>query len=164
MKKFVLSASLIVLSISSAATAKSSAALKNVQELCALEEEETSESFNEIARVDIKTTESISDFFLNLVNIHLIEQQYTDKALSFEEVKALFGNQGDQGYNDLYITTFESRSTGNFYVEVKSYPGDNPYATIFNAQDGKILARNSDGSIALITKKGTVYCSDINGK
>lgn len=165
MKKIILFLSLIVISFADSAYAQKQAnSLKSLQELCVLEEPEDSNIFDQIVKVDIKEADSISDFLLKLVNKHLIQQQYTDKELTYDEVKALFSDRGEQGYNDLYIEVFGSRTSGNVYVEVKSYPGDNPYALIFDGYDGKVVASNQDDSISLITNKGLFNCQDLENK
>lgn len=162
MNKLFLTISLTLMSLSFADAAFAAPSnAKNLYELCVLEEEsEISNSFDVVQSIDIKQAQSISEFLLKLVNVHLIEEQYTEKVLSFQEVKKLFSNEGEQGYNDLYITAFGSKKTGNLYVEVKSYPGDNPYSLIFNAYDGKVVAKTQDGSVMLITNKGARYCGN----
>lgn len=163
MNKLFLATALTLMSLSFADAAFAAPSnAKNLYELCVLEEEESeiSKSFDVVQSIDIKQTQSISEFLLKLVNVHLIEEQYTEKSLSFQEVKKLFSNDGEQGYNDLYITAFGSKKTGNLYVEVKSYPGDNPYALIFNAYEGKVVAKIQDGSVMLVTNKGARYCGN----
>jgi hypothetical protein len=113
--------------------------------------------------LDIKNINSLTDFQLKLVNQHLIEQEYTPKALSFAEIKALFSKDGEEEYNDLYIITLKFKKTGKSYIEVKSYPGDNPYGLIFEAQTGKLVAMNGDDSISLLTEHGgQVSCYDLS--
>lgn len=162
MKKILLNSALVLTSIffTDAALAKGTD-LANLKELCVIENgEELSQTFDVYQFIDIKKEQSLSYFFLKLVNVHLLEQKYSEKVLNFSEIKALFSHQGEQGYNDLYITFFGSKTTGNQYVEVKSYPGDNPYAQIFDARNGKIVAHNADGSITLLTRNGLVNCGN----
>ncbi|MGZ3782343.1 MAG: hypothetical protein ACXVCY_16955 [Pseudobdellovibrionaceae bacterium] len=162
MKTMILLSLTVFSFVGSVALAQNSNSLENLEELCLLEQpSENSNFFKEIVKIDLKTTDSISDFYLKLVNFHLIKEQYTDKQLSLNEVKALFSPTGEQGYNDLYITKFISKNSGNIYVEVKSYPGDNPYSLIFNGHTGDVVASNEDDSITLTTNKGTVNCLDI---
>ncbi|MGZ3818883.1 MAG: hypothetical protein ACXVCU_19575 [Bdellovibrio sp.] len=148
--------------IGSVALAQNSNSFENLKELCLLEQpSENSNFFKEIVKLDIKTTDNISEFYLKLVNVHLIKEQYTDRPLSLNEVKSLFRANGAQSYNDLYITEFVSKNSGNIYIEVISYPGDNPYALIFNGHTGNVVASNEDDSITLATDKGPLNCLDI---
>lgn len=133
-------------------------------ELCQLEAEDGSEvAYEEVESLDIKKITSLTEFQLNLVNQHLLEREYTSKALSFAEIKALFSKGGQEEYNDLSIITMKFKTTGKLYVEVKSYPGDNPYGLIFEAQTGKLVAMNGDDSIYLFTQHGDqVSCYDLS--
>ena len=133
-------------------------------ELCQLEAEEGSKvDYEEVESLDIREVKSLTDFQLNLVNQHLLEREYTSQALSFAEIKALFGKGGQEEYNDLAIITMKFNKTSKLYIEVKSYPGDNPYGLIFEAQTGKLVGMNGDDSIYLFTQSGDqVSCYDLS--
>lgn len=162
MKNIFLNAAFVMTSILvSVTTLAKENELENLKELCVIEDgEEISQTFKVYQFIDVKKERSLSSSLLNLVNIHLLEQNYTDQSLSFREIKALFSGQGEQGYNDLYVTFFGSETTGNQYVEVKSYPGDNPYGQIFDAGNGEIVAHNADGSLTLVTDQGPFTCGN----
>lgn len=127
--------------------------------LCDMEAEETTQ-LQMIQELNIKSKKvtSLSPFLLDLVNKHLIAIQYTTEAMSFNEIKMAF-TKGEEKHNDLYINTMKSFS-GKYYVEVKSYPGDNPYAHYFDAQ-GKLVGLQEDSTLSLIVGNKTVYCIDI---
>lgn len=133
-------------------------------ELCHLEAEEGSEdAYEEVESLDIKQISSLTDFQLNLVNQHLLEREYIPQALSFAEIKALFSKGGQEEYNDLSLITMKFKETGKLYIEVKSYPGDNPYGLIFEAKTGKLVGMNGDDSIYLFTEHGDqVSCYDLS--
>ncbi|WP_347359164.1 hypothetical protein [Bdellovibrio sp.] len=161
MKKFILILSLFAVSTSFAKGQK----LENLKELCALEaehEEDYESIFNEQSTLDIKEINSLTAFELGLVNAHLVQEQYTAKDLTFAEIKALFSEGGEQSYNDLHLITFKSKVTGRTYIQVKTWPGDNPYGLIFDAKTGKTLAHNGDDSIVLLTQNGPYSCWSLN--
>lgn len=139
--------------------------IKSLQELCLLEPQERQEEqdnfenkFVEVRSLDIKTVDALTDSELKMVNAHLLSEKYVEKVLTFAEAKALFSDGGEQAYNDLYVITFKSNASGRTYVQVKSYPGDNPYGLIFDAKTGKAVAHNSDDSITLLTDNGPYSC------
>lgn len=161
MKKFIFVLSLFAVSTSFAKGQK----LENLKELCALEAEHAEDyesTFEELSTLDIKEINSLTAFELNLVNAHLVQEQYTSKALTFAEIKKFFSAEGEQPYNDLYIITFKSKVTGRTYIQVKTWPGDNPYGLIFDAKTGKTLAHNGDDSIVLLTQNGPYSCWSLN--
>lgn len=129
-------------------------------EICSLEiKPEIKSNFLTETVFDIKTAPSISEFHLNLIN-----KYYAEKGLSysFEELKALFSDEGEESYNDLYIIEFASKKSGIVYLEVRTYPGDNPVGTVFDAATGEKLAVNSDDSYTLLTENGPFSCYETN--
>nr|BFD62271.1 hypothetical protein BdHM001_09520 [Bdellovibrio sp. HM001]BFD67809.1 hypothetical protein HAGR004_28310 [Bdellovibrio sp. HAGR004] len=161
MKLFIFVLSLFAVSTSFAKGQK----LENLKELCALEaehEEDYDNTFAELGTLDIKEINSLTAFELKLVNAHLVQEQYTTKALTFAEIKKFFSEEGEQPFNDLHIITFQSKVTGRTYIQVKTWPGDNPYGLIFDAKTGKTLAHNGDDSIVLLTQNGPYSCWSLN--
>lgn len=131
-------------------------------ELCQMEDYDASiAAFEELETLDIKQVSSLTGFQLDLVNQHLVQQEYTPKALTFAEIKALFSSDGDEGYNDLYLITYKSKKSGKIYIQAKTWPGDNPYGLIFT-DAGKLVGHNGDGSISLFTiSGGQVSCFEL---
>lgn len=133
-------------------------------ELCKLEsyDDADAEAFVEVENVDVKAATSLSAFQLDLVNQHLIEREYTPKALTLAEIQALFSGNGEERYNELYLVTLKAKESGNTYIQAFSYPGDNQYGLIFEAKTGKLVGHNGDGSISLYKQNGsTVSCYDL---
>lgn len=138
-----------LLLLSSAAQAKTTIAPQHLV-LCEIgmyEEDLKNPQLQEVSSLDINDLTSLPGKILALVNQHLIEREYTAKDLSFAEIKELF-TTGEEAYNDLYIITYQAKHTGAKYLEVKTFPGDNPYSLIFNEQ-GKLVANTQDGSVSL---------------
>jgi len=147
--KHMMIAGLLILSSAAHAKNKATIAPQHLV-LCEIgmyEEDLKNPQLQQINSLDINDLTSLPNKILDLVNQHLIEREYTPKALSFAEIKELFST-GDEAYNDLYIITYEAKHTGAKYLEVKTFPGDNPYSLIFNEQ-GKLVANTQDGSVSL---------------
>lgn len=145
---------LAVATVANAQTSKAENPYLLPVELCQMEDYDASlAAFEEVESLDIKQINSLTSFQLDLVNQHLIHQEYTPKALTFAEIKALFSNDGEEGYNDLYLITYKSKKSGKIYIQAKTWPGDNPYGLIFT-QAGKLVAYNDDDSISFATLSG----------
>ncbi|XGC80144.1 hypothetical protein ACES2L_12510 [Bdellovibrio bacteriovorus] len=130
-------------------------------ELCELEIwDEREAAFVQEDLLDIKKDANPSAIFAKLVEQHFAVQY--EQTLPYAEIRKQFLADGDNEYNDLYIHRLTHTATGKVYLEVKSYPGDNPYGAIYTADGKKMLATNSDSSIDLITKNGTFSCYEIN--
>ncbi|CAE79063.1 hypothetical protein AB1A81_05260 [Bdellovibrio bacteriovorus] len=157
----------LTLTSATAFAAPQSYSLPALKELCAMDAGNEDEfafekAFADVSEFDIKEVQSISDKDLAMVNAHLVDHEYTANALTFAELKALFGPGGDQAYNDLYVITFKSKTTGRVYTHVKTYPGDNPYGLIFDNKTLKPVAHNGDGSIVLLTNNGSYSCWELD--
>jgi len=132
-------------------------------ELCDLETDASDDTFTEIRTIDIDKTKTLSPFLLKLANEHLIAQGYVKTEQTLPEIKALFGEKGEESFNDLYIVFFISKKTGQKYIQVKTWPGDNPMGLIFEADSGKLVGHNSDDSISLVTLSGgDVSCYELS--
>lgn len=120
-------------------------------ELCKLQsgDETDADAFVEVENLDVTAVASLNAFQLNLVNQHLIEREYTDKALTLAEIQTMFSDKGQEGYNELYLVTLKAKESGNTYVEVFSYPGDNQYGLLFELKAGKLVGYIADGDISL---------------
>lgn len=130
-------------------------------ELCELEIWDESEAtFTEKNLLNIKLEANPSAVFAKIVEQHFAAQY--EQNLSYAEIRKQFLADGENDYNDLYINELTHKATGKVYLEVKSYPGDNPYGAIYTADGFRMLATNSDSSIDLITKNGTFSCYEIN--
>ncbi|WII73192.1 hypothetical protein QJS83_04810 [Bdellovibrio sp. 22V] len=128
-------------------------------ELCALEiYEEQEVQFTTKELFDIKTAKSISPFFLSLLNHY-----YGGEPKTFAEFKALYGEHGDESYNDLIIYELTSNTTGRVYLEVKSWPGDNPVGFVHDPKTGEVLASNGDDSYTLFYGNNQEFsCYELN--
>lgn len=158
MKNHILTLTLILASATAMATPQSYT-LGSLKELCALEDYEAEQdAFVELKSDDIAERQSLTAEELRMINLHLRDVEYTDKDLSAEEIISLFRGEGELAYNDLYIITFQARKSGRIYVQVKTWPGDNPYGLIFDAQTGRTVAHNGDSSITLLTNAGPYSC------
>jgi len=150
---------LILLSFALKSTAAVSA------ELCQLEAggvPGATGAFTELETLNIKDVVSLTAGQLSFVNQHLLDQEYTSEVLNLADIKALFSGDGEQASNDLFLYTFASAKSGKVYVQVKSWPGENPYAHIFAAESGVLVALNRDDSVSLITESGSqTSCSDL---
>ncbi|UOF01161.1 hypothetical protein [Bdellovibrio reynosensis] len=130
-------------------------------ELCELEIwDEREAAFAQEDLLNIKQEANPSAIFAKLVEQHFATQY--EQTLPYAEIRQQFLDGGDNDYNDLYIHRLTHKASGKVYLEVKSYPGDNPYGAIYTADGYKMLATNSDSSIDLITKNGTFSCYEIN--
>ncbi|WP_374035190.1 hypothetical protein ACES2I_05205 [Bdellovibrio bacteriovorus] len=159
----------LALTLTSAAAfaAPQSYSLPALKELCAMDAGSEDEfafekAFSDVSEYDIDEVTSISDKDLAMVNAHLMDHEYTAKPLTLTEIKALFGPEGDESSNDLYVITFKSKTTGRIYTHVKTYPGDNPYGLIFDNKTSKPVAHNGDGSIVLLTNNGSYSCWELD--
>ncbi len=114
-------------------------------EICQLEQESQNGLYS-VKILDLKKIDHLLPFYLNIANRHAIEQGYISQALPFEDLKALFVS-GDEEYNDMYIKIRTFHKTGNRHIEVMTWPGDNPYSTIFDFY-GKVIGDSSDGGYA----------------
>lgn len=166
MKKMIFALSLI-LAANTVSAKVPGQKLSDLKELCALDAAQDDENayenaFTTVSTLDIKEISSLTEAELIMANAHLIGEEYTTANLTFAEIKALFSEGGDQHYNDLYIITFKSNVTGRIYTQVKSYPGDNPYALIFDAKKLKAVAHNGDDSIVLLTDNGSYSCWELS--
>lgn len=103
--------------------------------------------------ITVREVSELSAFNLALVNDYLIQQQMADHALSLAEIQALFSPEGEESSNDLYILTRRAKSNGEISIEVRSYPGDNPVGTIYDAS-GKHIGDNGDDSYSFIDASG----------
>jgi hypothetical protein len=132
-------------------------------ELCQMDAgvESQEEVFEDLEVLDIKEINSLNPFLLDLINQHLLEE-YSQKTLTFTEIKALFSDDGEERFNDLQIITFKSKKTEKVYIQVKTWPGDNPYGIIFEDKTGKVLAYNGDDSISLVDGSSKVSCYKLN--
>ncbi|MEK2646435.1 hypothetical protein [Bdellovibrio sp. BCCA] len=134
-------------------------------ELCALEiAEEAEAQFTEETIFDIRKTKTISAFHLSLINNYIAGyNQEPNKNLTLADLQKMFGKDGEESFNDLYIVKYTSKTTGQVYLEVRTYPGDNPVGTVYNSKTGEILAQNSDDSYELtLPNGGTFSCYDLN--
>ncbi|KHD88237.1 MAG: hypothetical protein OM95_10035 [Bdellovibrio sp. ArHS] len=130
-------------------------------ELCTLELYEESEALFAAEEVfDIRTATSVSASELEMLNQHMNYISFEEaRTYTFAEIQEQFNDSSDE----LYIHKLTSRQTGRVYLEVKSYPGDNPYGLVFDAGTGTLLATNGDDSYTLIDSNGTKFsCYELN--
>ncbi|HEX7673877.1 MAG TPA: hypothetical protein VF412_06890 [Bdellovibrio sp.] len=113
----------------------------------------------DIVRIDVVQAKSITAQELALVNDYLIYNQMTSKALSLAEIQDLFGPQGQESHNELYLEYRTSKVSGEKHVEVYSYPGDNAVGTVYNPISGKVMGYNGDGSYSYFVHGKETYCS-----
>lgn len=119
-------------------------------EICQLEQESQSGLYS-IKILDLEKVDHLLPFYLNLANQHAIAQGYTVQALPFADLQALFVS-GDEEYNDMYIK-IRTYKSGNRHIEVMSWPGDNPYSTIFDS-NGNVIGESGDGSYSYVAADG----------
>lgn len=128
-------------------------------ELCELESRENSSESLEVVHIfDIKQENEISSFHLKLINLYFSEE---NKIFTFAELKNLFSKDGEEMFNDLYLYEITIKKTGEKYIEVRSWPGDNPVGIVFRLSNQEPVAYNGDGSYEIITHSGKKYCSDL---
>ena len=109
----------------------------------------------DVDTIDLTQAQSVTALQLQMINEYL---QFDNGPLSWKEIRKLMEKGGSLQYDDLYFNTYEVAATGKVYVEVKSYPGDNPYSFIFTPE-GELVATNSDDSIDLVDAKlGNYAC------
>jgi hypothetical protein len=130
---------------------------ETVPEICYLQTSVDSEAIFKIQTLDVKEINSLNAGLLKLVNQHLVKTGYIPKAASFEDIKALFSEDGEYQYDDLYILLMTSYRTGEKYIEIKTYPGDNPVTLVFNSQ-GRLYAESGDGDYVIFTVGGKIRC------
>ncbi|WP_413574608.1 hypothetical protein ACLVWU_10295 [Bdellovibrio sp. HCB290] len=156
MRHFILAMTLII-----SQTTLAKADFSKSLELCAMQWSEDPDSYEKAfseSTIYVNKATSITAQELKMVNSHLLEQEYVSAPLnSLAEVQALF-TTGEQQYNDLYLITMTSKSTGQVFSYVKSYPGDNPYGLVFNPATGELLAYNQDDNITLVKGSETFAC------
>lgn len=128
-------------------------------EICELESGENNSESLDVAHVfDIKKENKISSLYLKLINTYFNEE---NKIYTFAELKNLFSKDGEEMFNDLYLYEITIKKTGEKYIEVRSWPGDNPVGVVFRLSNQEPVAYNSDGSYEIITHSGKKYCSDL---
>jgi hypothetical protein len=140
-------------------TAFAAADFSKKMELCALQTSEDPEAYEKAFSetfIYVNKAKSLTAEQVRMINAHLVQVEYTTEPLSFEQIKALF-TTGEQKYNDLYLVTMTSKTTGAVFYEAKSYPGDNPYGAVFTAA-GDLAAYNQDDNITLIDGQATLEC------
>ncbi|UYL07988.1 hypothetical protein B9G69_013135 [Bdellovibrio sp. SKB1291214] len=128
-------------------------------ELCALQTSDDPEAYEKAFSetfIHVNKAQSLTAEQVRMINAHLIQVEYVTEPLSFQQIKALF-TTGDQKYNDLYLVTMTSKTTGAVFIEAKSYPGDNPYGVVFTAA-GELAAYNQDDNITLVDGQATLEC------
>ncbi|WP_413581658.1 hypothetical protein [Bdellovibrio sp. HCB288] len=155
MKQFVFALSFMI-----SANAFAGSDFSKTMELCALQSSSDDEVYHQAfseTSLYINKAKAVSAVQLKLINQHLLEQEYVTAPLkNLAEVQALF-TTGDQQYNDLYLITMTSKTSGTVYHEVKSYPGDNPYSLVFSAK-GQLVAMNRDQNITLVNGQESFDC------
>lgn len=127
--------------------------------LCQLQAEEESEALLTIASHNIEELTTLSPSVLKLVNQHILELEYTDKELTFEEIQKLF-TEGEYRHDDLHITSYQDKISGIVYMLVNSYPGDNNYGLFFDVQ-GRLVASLQDGDVYLNNNGTKTSCYDL---
>ncbi len=155
MKKIILTLTIMTATSSALAAADFSKKM----ELCALQTSEDPDAYEKAFSetfIYVNKANSLTAEQLRMINAHLMQVEYTTTPLSFKEVKTLF-TTGEQMYNDLYLVTMTSKTTGKIYFEAKSYPGDNPYGVVFTA-NGDLAAYNQDDNITLVEGQETLDC------
>ncbi|WP_413557153.1 hypothetical protein [Bdellovibrio sp. HCB209] len=155
MKHFVLALTLLFVSTGAFAAADFS----KMMELCALQTSDDPEAYEKAFSetfIYVNKANSLTPAQLDMINQHLIQQEYVEAPLTLSEIKALF-TKGEQQYNDLYLVTMTSKTSGAVYYEAKSYPGDNPYGLVFTA-DHKLAAYNQDDNITLVQGSEKLEC------
>jgi hypothetical protein len=124
-------------------------------EICQLEQESQNGLYS-VKILDLKKIDHLTPFYLNIANQHAIAQGYIPQALPFADLQALFVS-GSEDYNDLYIK-IRTYKSGNRHIEVMTWPGDNPYSTIFDS-NGNVIGESSDGGYAYVAADGKItYC------
>jgi hypothetical protein len=155
MKQFILAIALTAASTSAFAAADFSKKM----ELCALQTSEDPETYEKAFSetfLYVNKAKSLTTEQLRMINTHLLQVEYTTEPLTLKEIKALF-TTGEQKYNDLYLVTMTSKTTGAIFYEAKSYPGDNPYGVVFTST-GDLAAYNQDDNITLVEGQQTLEC------
>lgn len=123
------------------------------------EDENFTQKNFDIVQIDIVHAKTVSAQELALVNDYLIYNQMTAKALSLVEIQNLFGPQGEESHNELYLEYRTSKVSGDKHVEVYSYPGDNAVGTVYNPLTGKVMGYDGDGSYSYFVHGQETYCS-----
>lgn len=122
-------------------------------EICQLQQEEQGGIYT-MKLLNLKEIDHLLPFYLQAANQHAIEQEYIEQALPFAQLQELFV-KGEEEYNDLYIKIRTFNKTGHRHVEVMSWPGDNPYSTIFDFY-GEVIGNSADGSYSYKAADGTM--------
>lgn len=150
---------LLSLSLANSSLAKTAEPTIAPIELCELESEEVGSISLEVVHVfDIKDANEISPLYLKLINLYYNEG---NKIYTFPEIKKLFSKHGEEQFNDLYLYEITIKKTGEKFIEVRTWPGDNPVGVLFNVSNQVPVAYNGDGSYEIITQSGNKYCSDL---
>ncbi|GIL18447.1 MAG: hypothetical protein BroJett040_21980 [Oligoflexia bacterium] len=141
-----------------------------IQDICSMDpvyvegkdEPVSQELLNEMQSLNVAKVATLSKLQLQLVNRYLISQLgVKKKILSLREVQDLFKKGGELQWSELYLNTYQSSVSGEIYLEVLSYPGDNPVADYFD-QGGLYVGHNSDGSFGIPQGKDKIiWCSDL---
>lgn len=109
----------------------------------------------EVDTIDLTTAETVNPLQLGMINEYL---QLEGGPFTWKQIRKMMEKGGSLQYDDLYFNTYAVAATGKVYVEVKSYPGDNPYSFIFTPE-GELVATNSDDSIDIVDAKlGNYAC------
>lgn len=119
--------------------------------------EDAENLFFHVTTVDVLELETISDFQLSLVNDYIVSYGYLKKATSLPQIQKFFKTK--QSYNDLYLKLYTSKATGEQFIEVVSYPGDNAVGTVYDSKTGAVLGHDGDGDYSHLVNAKEQYCS-----
>lgn len=126
-------------------------------ELCQLEDSETAASaLIEVSSKDIRMSRGFSGSEVKMLQKHLMYLEYTEAALSLNGMRSLFAL--DQASNDLHLNKLTSVKTKQNYVQVISYPGENPYSHIFLPKTTELVAYSQDGTFFVKKDGAFVSC------
>ena len=131
-----------------------------MSEICKLEERETSDFFTSELVFDADKPDANPPKYVDLLERAVSE--ILNSQMNYEQIKAAFTDGGDEEFNDLYMTELVSNLTGKTYVQVLSYPGDNPYGLFFDAQTKKVVGAIEDGDYSILVNGKKTYCTDLN--
>ena len=156
MKKLIILSFMVGFSlVSQARTLDSSQYQGAIPAFCAVISEDSDTLFD-TQEIDVVHAQSLSPFYLNLVNNYLVGYGYFKHSASLKEIQALFSKGGEEQYNDLYIFIRTFKKTGEAHIEVQSYPGDNPVGYVFDTK-GALIGENGDDSYSFKTPQGDEY-------